>query len=174
MGEISARTLRTVLHLVVVLIVTVAAVNVGLDVAGGTTGHVVFELLTYGGALLLAVGLWLGWWRAQARGEVLSAALGARGEGDGRGRRSARPPLDGLAGMMEAEFAAWELTDAEREVAFFLLKGHTHKAIGRLTDRSERTVRQHAVSVYQKSGLAGRAELAAHFLDELAPGGGLA
>jgi hypothetical protein len=33
------------------------------------------------------------------------------------------------------------------------------------TSRSERTVRQHAVSIYQKSGLGGRAELAAFFLE---------
>lgn len=32
---------------------------------------------------------------------------------------------------------------------------------------SERTVRQHAVQVYEKSGLGGRAELAAFFLEDL-------
>jgi DNA-binding NarL/FixJ family response regulator len=34
-----------------------------------------------------------------------------------------------------------------------------------MTGRSERTVRQHAVAVYEKSGLHGRSELAAFFLD---------
>ena len=48
-----------------------------------------------------------------------------------------------------------------------LLKGHSHKQIAFETGRSERTVRQHAVAVNQKSGLAGRAELAAFFLDDL-------
>jgi hypothetical protein len=33
--------------------------------------------------------------------------------------------------------------------------------------RSERTVRQHAVAVYRKAGVAGRAELAAFFLSGL-------
>jgi DNA-binding NarL/FixJ family response regulator len=45
------------------------------------------------------------------------------------------------------------------------LKGHGHKQIAALTGRGERTVRQHAVTVYQKSGLRGRAELAAFFLE---------
>jgi hypothetical protein len=36
-----------------------------------------------------------------------------------------------------------------------------------MTGRRERTVRQHGVVVYQKSGLAGRAELAAYFLEDL-------
>jgi len=48
-----------------------------------------------------------------------------------------------------------------------LLKGQGHKQIAAATGRSERTVRQHAVAVYQKSGLGGRAELAAFFLDSL-------
>ena len=49
----------------------------------------------------------------------------------------------------------------------FLLKGYSHKQIAALTERSERTVRQHAVSVYRKSGLGGRAELSAFFLEDL-------
>ena len=59
------------------------------------------------------------------------------------------------------------LTAAEREVALQLLKGQSHKEIAYATGRSERTVRQHAVAVYQKSGLRGRAELAAFFLEDL-------
>ena len=34
-------------------------------------------------------------------------------------------------------------------------------------NRSERTVRRRAVSVYRKSGLAGRADLSAFFLEDL-------
>jgi DNA-binding NarL/FixJ family response regulator len=61
----------------------------------------------------------------------------------------------------------WRLTSSEREVAVLLLKGHGHKQIAAATSRSERTVRQHSVAVYQKSGLQGRAELAAFFLEDL-------
>ena len=48
-----------------------------------------------------------------------------------------------------------------------LLKGHSHKRIARLTERSDRTVRQHAVAVYRKAGLAGRSELSGFFLEGL-------
>ena len=48
-----------------------------------------------------------------------------------------------------------------------MLKGRSHKQIAFATGRSERTVRQHAVAVYQKSGLNGRAELAAFFLEDI-------
>jgi DNA-binding NarL/FixJ family response regulator len=48
-----------------------------------------------------------------------------------------------------------------------LLKGLSHKGIAKRTGTSERTVRQHAVAVYRKSGLSGRAELAGFFLEDL-------
>jgi DNA-binding NarL/FixJ family response regulator len=51
--------------------------------------------------------------------------------------------------------------------ALLLLKGYGHKEIAKLLGRSERTVRQHAVAVYRKSNLSGRAELAAFFLEDL-------
>jgi DNA-binding NarL/FixJ family response regulator len=79
--------------------------------------------------------------------------------------------VDGLRRAIAGQFNAWRLTDAEQEVAWLVLQGYSHKVIARRTGRSERTVRQHAVSVYAKSGQRGRAELAAYFLDDLlAPG----
>lgn len=87
-------------------------------------------------------------------------------------RRSAESVLAGLGQAIDRQFTAWGLTPTEREVALLLLKGYGHKQVAAQTGRSERTVRQHAVAVYQKSGLAGRAELAAFFLQDLMlPGG---
>jgi DNA-binding NarL/FixJ family response regulator len=68
---------------------------------------------------------------------------------------------------MDRQFDEWALTPAEKETALFLLKGYSHKEVASLTRRSERTVRQHAVSVYRKSGLSGRAELAAFFFEDM-------
>ena len=79
-------------------------------------------------------------------------------------------PVDGtplLGRAIDAQFAVWQLTPAEREVALLVLKGHGHKQIAGLTSRSERTVRQHAGVIYDKSGLRGRAELSAYFLQDL-------
>jgi len=84
-------------------------------------------------------------------------------------RRSAETALAGFGRAVDAQFEAWQLTPTEREVAFLLLQGHGHKQIAARTGRSERTVRQHAVSVYAKSGIDGRAELAAFFLQDLLP-----
>lgn len=68
---------------------------------------------------------------------------------------------------MDRQFDAWALTPAEKETALFLLKGYSHKETAAMTNRSERTARQHAVSVYRKSGLSGRAELAAFFFEDM-------
>ncbi len=83
---------------------------------------------------------------------------------------SAERLLTGLAEAIDQQFRAWGLTDAERETrSCMVLKGYSHKRIAQKTARSERTVRQHAVAVYRKSGLGGRAELAAYFLEGLRP-----
>jgi DNA-binding CsgD family transcriptional regulator len=82
-------------------------------------------------------------------------------------RASAEKALEGLGRAIDRQFDAWGLTPAEREVALLVLKGLGHKQIAGLTGRSERTVRQHAVTVYGKAGLGGRAELAAFFLQDL-------
>ena len=59
----------------------------------------------------------------------------------------------------------WTMLD--RPTADAILKGLGHKEAADLLRRSERTVRQHAVAVYRKAGVAGRAELSAFFLEDL-------
>jgi DNA-binding CsgD family transcriptional regulator len=129
--------------------------------------HVLFESSLILGALGMAVALWFGWWKAEkAAGELRRSLEKQTAERDTWSRR-ARSALEGLGVAIQAQFREWGLSDAEEEVALLLMKGHSHKSIARLTDRSPQTVRQHASSVYRKSGLAGRAELAAFFLEDL-------
>lgn len=129
--------------------------------------HVVFETLMIAGALVMATTLWLGWWRAAHVASALRLSLERQSAERDRWRESVRQAREGLRRAIDAQFAAWHLTPAEREVAFLLLEGHGHKHIAALTGRSERTVRQHAGVVYEKSGLGGRAELSAFFLQDL-------
>ena len=82
-------------------------------------------------------------------------------------RQRAQGLLKGLGQAIDEQMESWNLTPAQKETALFLLKGYSHKEIAQLTEKSERTVRQHAVAVYRKSGLSGRAELAAFFLEDL-------
>ena len=75
--------------------------------------------------------------------------------------------LDDLAAAIEAQFDAWSLTPAEADIAGLLLKGVSLRDIAALRRTSEPTIRQQAQSIYRKSGLAGRRELAAYFLESL-------
>jgi len=148
-------------------------------VAGGTvdlildrperwlSAHVLFELALIALSLGAALYLGLGWRRAQEAVGELTVLVRSKQADAEAWQRSAEQALDGFARAIDAQCAAWGLTAAERETALLLLKGHSHKRIAKLSGRSERTVRQHAVAVYRKSGLGGRAELAAYFLDGL-------
>ena len=148
------------------------ALDLALDApANWRSAHVLFELTLMTASLAFAIYLWRGWWRAERSAAELRSSLLRRqaelsAERDAW-RASAQSSLEGLGRAMERQFDAWGLTPTEREVALLLLKGYGHKQAAALTGRSERTTRQHAVSVYQKSGLSGRAELAAFFLEDL-------
>jgi DNA-binding CsgD family transcriptional regulator len=129
--------------------------------------HVLFELGMVAAALVMATALGMGWLRAERSALDLREDLAVRNAERDAWRSRARGALEGLGVVVQEQLQAWELTRAEREVAVLLLKGQSHKAIARSTGRSPQTVRQHASVVYAKSGLAGRAELSAYFLDEL-------
>lgn len=129
--------------------------------------HVVFESVLIVGALLMATTLWIGWWRTTRSVESLRRSLEERSEERDRWRRNAEQALEGLGRAIDQQFDDWGLTPAEREVALLILKGYSHKAIARHTDRRPDTVRQHAASVYRKASVSGRAELSAYFLEDL-------
>jgi DNA-binding CsgD family transcriptional regulator len=84
-----------------------------------------------------------------------------------RWRSESRSLLNGLGEAIDAQFGRWNLTDSEREVALLLLKGLSTKEIAAVRAGSERTVREHARSIYSKAGLTGRAALSAFFLEDL-------
>lgn len=77
--------------------------------------------------------------------------------------------LDGLSAEINKQLDKWELTEAEKRVAFLLLKGLSIKEIADLRKTSEKTVRTQANSIYSKSGLPGRSALSAFFLEDLLP-----
>jgi len=156
-----------------------ATVLLGAIAAGGATDlaldgvatlwsfHVLFELAL----LLLSLGgvayLWLGWRDASRTVGETRLELAARSAERDAWRARAEKTLRGLGEEIDRQLREWGLTPVERETALFLLKGFGHKEIASLQAKSERTVRQHAVAVYRKSGLSGRAALSAFFLEDL-------
>jgi DNA-binding CsgD family transcriptional regulator len=162
------RRLRRILAGVLAVIVVAGATDLLLDrPQRWLSAHVVLELAIICGAAATAIRLWRGWLAAERTLGEARVELARHAAEREAWRAASRAAVDGLRQAIGAQFGAWNLTDAERDVAMHLLQGHSHKVIASRTGRSERTVRQHAVAVYAKSGLRGRAELAAFFLDDL-------
>ena len=65
------------------------------------------------------------------------------------------------------QFAIWKLTTSEKEVGLLLLKGCTLKEIALLRGTAEKTIRQQASAIYQKSGVSGRHAFSAWFIEDL-------
>lgn len=129
--------------------------------------HVIVEVAIMVTSLTFSVILWRGWRRSERRLARAEMTLARNAAERDAWRKSAESALADFGTAVERQFGLWGLTPAEREIALLLLKGYGHKQIAARTGRGERTVRQHSVSVYEKSGLSGRAELAAFFLEGL-------
>jgi DNA-binding CsgD family transcriptional regulator len=148
-----------------------AAVIAGDIVADMLVGVVHTHLALEAAAMALSLAgvgvMWRELRSVQARARDLERDLDGTRADLARWRSEAQEVLRGLGAAMDAQFHRWGLTPAEREVALLLLKGLSLKDIAGMRSTSERTVRQQALAVYRKAGLAGRAELSAFFLEDL-------
>lgn len=160
--------LRRLLSLIVGLAVVGGITDLMLDrPASWLSPHVLFEVTLVLIGLATSVYLVRGWVGARASLSEARRSLAERQAERDAWRANAERALQGLGEEVGRQFEQWGLSPAERETALMLLKGFSLKRIASLSGRSERTVRQHAVAVYDKSGLAGRAELAGFFLGDL-------
>ena len=75
--------------------------------------------------------------------------------------------IQGLSIAIDAQLVRWNLSPSEKEVALLLLKGLSLKEIAQIRETAEKTVRAQSVAIYSKTGLAGRSELSAFFLEDL-------
>jgi len=142
---------------------------------------VLFSLVAglVGADLLSDAGSGAGLQHVLAEGLGAAAALGGAGWFARRHRAELRAARDWraqaetlLAGVgltVREQFLAWGLSVAEREVALLLLKGLSFKEVAQVRQTGERTAREQARAVYKKAGVAGRAELAAWFIEDLLP-----
>ena len=72
-----------------------------------------------------------------------------------------------LAEFIRDQFTEWKLTESEREIGQLLLKGCSLKEIAALRGTAEKTIRQQASSIYQKSGVSGRHAFSAWFIEDI-------
>ncbi len=136
------------------------------------SAHTLLEVALVLTSATLATFLWLRWRAVATELQHTQRSLVERQAERDVWRANAEGAIRSFGDAVTAQLTTWGLTPTEHEVALLLLQGLGHKEIAARTGRSERTVRQHAVSVYDKSGQSGRAELAGFFLNGLGGGNG--
>ena len=82
-------------------------------------------------------------------------------------RAESKKYLDGLSSAIDEQLIKWELSVAEKEVAFLLLKGLSLKEVASVRNTTEKTARVQSMAIYSKAGLSSRSELSAFFLEDL-------
>lgn len=155
---------------VLALIALLATVDLIVDIREGVTlWHVLAEgavaAVACFGAFLLLRGAWQLRHRLDAQGRDFSAF---RQQAEAW-RTGSKKYLDGLSQSISLQLDQWQLSSAEKEVAFLLLKGLSLKEIASARQTTEKTARVQSSAIYSKSGLAGRSELSAFFLEDLLP-----
>lgn len=136
---------------------------------GSDMGHISVEIVL---VLLCIFAIGVIWKDSLALGrniETLSNELKMVKQDAQHWRAEAAQLIRGISSMIDKQFSEWKLTAAEKDVGFLLLKGLSFKEIAEIRGASERTVRQQAQEIYAKSGVAGRAEFSAFFLEDLLP-----
>jgi DNA-binding CsgD family transcriptional regulator len=82
-------------------------------------------------------------------------------------KNKAQTLKSGISQAISEQLEKWELTKSEQEIAFLLIKGLSTKEIAEIRETSEGTIRLQCSVIYKKSGLPGRAQLSAFFLEDL-------
>lgn len=150
------------------LIAALVAFDVGTDLLqGASRGHVVLEIAAGIAAVVGAAYLLRDALRLRRRLATQARDLSAYRAQAAAWQAQARRHVEGLARSIDLQLEQWQLSVAEKEIAFLLLKGLSLKEIARLRGTAEKTVRAQSAAVYAKSGLAGRTELSAFFLEDL-------
>jgi DNA-binding CsgD family transcriptional regulator len=163
---------RAVIAGVLALIALLAGIDVAVDVRQGVSlWHVLAEAGVAMAACFGAFHLLRGAWRLRRRLDAQGRDFSAFRQQAEAWRTGSKKYLDGLSHSISLQLDLWQLSAAEKEVAFLLLKGLSLKEIAAARCTTEKTARVQSSAVYTKSGLAGRSELSAFFLEDLLPPG---
>jgi len=149
-AALTAATLYFVIDMVETVVGEPAA---DAEMAGLVNLHHVLQAVVFG---LVVWALWAEI-RERTRAETALVASEARHD------RLSRD----VAGHISRRFEDWQLTSAETDIAWLLIKGFTFSEIAGMRGVKEKTLRQQASQVYAKAGVKGRTELSAAFLEDL-------
>ena len=70
---------------------------------------------------------------------------------------------------LENQLDQWKLSEVEKEISVFLLRGFSNQQIAAVREKSLRTIENQTFSIYQKSGMRGKVEFISYFISPLLP-----
>ncbi len=118
------------------------------------------EMIELGAALGLVIGI--------VAGVLVLMAIQRRAT---RIESQMRAASGAFAELVQDRFDEWGLTLAERDVAYFSIKGLSLAEIAGVRETSEGTVKAQTNAIYRKAGVKGRAQLLSLFIEDLMDGG---
>ncbi|MEM6617639.1 MAG: helix-turn-helix transcriptional regulator [Pseudomonadota bacterium] len=114
------------------------------------------ELIEIGASLGLIFGAFAGVLLARRSDKERSRAVSARRITSGQ-----------FADVVSDHFKEMDLTDAETEVAWLLLKGMSILEIAQIRKTREGTVRAQCTAIYKKAGVTGKSQLVAQLVEDV-------
>lgn len=69
--------------------------------------------------------------------------------------------------VLDERFTEWNLSEAERDVAMFLIKGASTSEIAQMRNTSEGTIKAQNASIYKKAGVTGKTQLLSLFFEDM-------
>ena len=84
-----------------------------------------------------------------------------------RAETAIRTVSDEFSVVVDEQFARWGLTMAERDVAWFAVKGFSTSEIAELRSSSEGTIKSQSNAIYRKAGVSSRAQLVSTLVEDL-------
>lgn len=115
-----------------------------------------YEFMEIGAAVALLIGL------------VMSTRLLMKTQRRlGQAQARLQKASTGFMELLEQHFAQWRLTPAERDVAFFVIKGFSTQEIAGFRKTSEGTIKAQTNAIFRKAGVTGRGQLLSIFIDDL-------
>lgn len=159
-------------ELIVVALLAVVVMGNLFDVAydyneGASLAHMGLELMLVCTSFFLIAMLSINVWRQKTSNQKLKIELESMATTNTE--RIPAPVMaarHSLSKVIQEQFKQWALTNTEEKVAMLLLKGLSFKEIAAVRNNSEKTVRQHASSIYKKAEVSGRHELSAWFIED--------
>ena len=156
----------------IINVLTIVVVASGADLVadlsqGVETSHLLGEFVLVSISITSVLWLLLGIRKQRLDILALKEELEAEKGAVGSPKKYVLDGREKLRDVITQQFAEWVLTKSESEIGWLLLKGLSFKEIALVRETLEKTVRQHASSIYKKAGVSGRHAFSAWFIEDI-------